>query len=645
MRSAALSRLAAPGHGGVTISGGFWARRQRTNRLVSLPLGRDRLEEAGNLGNFREAAQGAQHAPARGLPVFDSDVYKWLEAVGWELGRRPDPEAADSLRKLSGDVIGMIQSAQAPDGYVGSWYRTVESRFSDLLYGLELYNAGHLFQAGVALARGAGDDRLLGVSARFADYIATVFGPGRRPGIPEHPGIEMALVALYRTTGADRHLELAEFFLNQRGHAQLTGGPFGPRYRQDDIPFRDSHVARGHAVMAAYLACGALDVFAETGDRGLLDAAVAQWEDMVACRMYLTGGVGSRHKDEAFGDSFELPPDRAYCETCAAVGVVMWSWRLLLITGQARYADLIERVLFNAFAVGVSLDGRSYFYVNPLQVRAGHQDSEDGRGRAARSDWYQIACCPPNVMRTLSSLENYFATTTPDGVQIWQFAASRLAVTVADQQAVLTVETDYPSGGRVTVRVDHAGPAPFELALRVPAWCQDAHGHITGSSTDRNGRVQADGGKARLQGGTLWRVRRRWHPGDEMILDLAMPARITVADPRIDAVRGCGAVERGPLVYCLEETDAGTPGQLESIRLAGTGDFTPATTQISGEPVTVLRGQGETEPAPPSASFPYHTATTPAQHPASPAAIQLIPYFAWGNRHPGQTMRTWIPRW
>jgi DUF1680 family protein len=311
--------------------------------------------------------------------------------------------------------------------------------------------------------------------------------------------------------------------------------------------------------MASYLACGALDVFTETGDRALLDAAIAQWEDMAARRMYLTGGVGSRHKDEAFGDPYELPPDRGYCETCAAIGVIMWSWRLLLITGEPRYADLIERVLFNAFAVGVSLDGRSYFYVNPLQVRAGHQDPEDGRGRAARSGWYEIACCPPNVMRTLSSLDNYFATTTPGGIQIWQYAPSQLDVTIDRQQAGLTIQTGYPDDGRV------------------------------------------------------------------------------------DAVRGCAAVERGPLVYCLEETDTGSAGQLEAIRLGDDAGFTPAGIQISGEPVTVLRGQGHTQPAPRSGLFPYHAANA-AQAPASPAGLQLIPYYAWGNRQPGQTMRTWIPR-
>ena len=630
-----------------SIIDGYWARRQQANRLVGEPSGFESLQRAGTLANFAAVAAGGPASSHRGEYFADSDVYKWLEAVGWELGRGAEDADAQQLRSAADQAIMLVQGAQAADGYLHTWHQlnAPDRRFTDLAAAHELYCAGHLFQAGVALARGAGDDRLLGVSTRFADYIATVFGPGRRQGIPGHPEIEMALVGLYRSTGTDRYLELAEFFIDQRGHRLLGDVHYGARYRQDDVPFRDAAQARGHAVRAAYLACGALDVFTETGDRALLDAAVAQWEDMVGRRMYLTGGVGSRHKDEAFGDPFELPPDRAYCETCAAIGVIMWSWRLLLITGQPRYADLIERVLFNAFAVGVSLDGRSYFYVNPLQVRAGHQDPEDGRGRAARSGWYEIACCPPNVMRTLSSLDNYFATTTPGGIQVWQYAPAQLDVTIDRQQAGLTIQTGYPDDGRVTVRVDHAGHAPFEIALRIPAWCHDARGHLTTGSPDGNGRPQPGAGE-RLEAGTLWRVHRRWQRGDEITLSLEMPARLTIADPRIDAVRGCAAVERGPLVYCLEETDTANTagaGQLETLSLGDDAGFTPAGIQISGEPVTMLRGQGHTQPAPDSGLFPYHPATT-AQAPATPAALQLIPYYAWGNRHPGQTMRTWIPR-
>jgi len=624
-------------HGNVLITGGFWGRRQQANRTVSLPLSHQRLEEAGNLENLREAARGETRPPSRGLPVFDSDIYKWLEAVGWELGREPDQLGPPFVRNLADDVIKALRAAQSPDGYVGSWYRSPGARFSDMLNGLELYNAGHLFEAAVAWQASAGDDRLLTVAQRFADHIGSIFGPGRRTGIPEHPGIEMALVQLFRATGEERYLDLGQFFFEQRGRGSLPGGLFGPRYRQDEMPFRQARSARGHAVMNAYLACGALDIYAETGDRQLLDAAVAQWEDMISRRMYVTGGAGSRHKEESFGDPFELPPDRAYCETCAAVGVVMWSWRLLLATGEPRFADIIERVLWNAFAVGVSLDGRQYFYVNPLQVRAGHVDAEDGRGRAARSDWYEIACCPPNVMRTLSSLERYFATTSANGIQLWQFASMRLAATAYGHPFRLTVRTDYPTQERVVVRVDEAGPAAAEIALRIPGWATGADGWL--KCADQSG---ISGIGDRPEPGTLWRVRRQWRAGDELVLNLPMPSRVTAADPRVDAVRGCVAVERGPLVYCLEEADLSGPQQLESTCLSPDTIFHTESLNIGDEPVTALVGEAQARALPSADGLPYY----PASHTrlAQPAdAVRLVPYGVWGNRHPGQTMRVWIP--
>ena len=451
--------------------------------------------------------------------------------------------------------------------------------------------------------------------------------------MPEHPGIEMALVELYKATGVERYLSLASFFLEARGHELLPSRPFGPRYRQDDVPFRQAREARGHAVMSAYLACGALDVYVETGDRQLLEAAVAQWEDMVARRMYLTGGVGSRHKDESFGDPYELPPDRAYAETCAAIGVLMWSWRLLLITGEPRYAELAERVLFNAFAAGVSLDGTSYFYVNPLQVRAGHVDPEDGRGRAARSPWYEIACCPPNVMRTLSSLGRYFATTDSTGVQIWQFAPSRISVDVGGTPLDLDVQTGYPLEGRVAVRVERATAQPLEIALRVPAWAKGAVGTVRcGPDESRDAEVEP---------GTLWRVTRQWRDGDELILDLPMRARLIRPHPRIDAVRGCAAFERGPLVYCLEEVDAGGAQRLESLRVDTSAPLTETEQMIGGDPVVALQAQADICGPRDDDNFPYRSEDWWAS--SAHAGLTLVPYFAWGNRRPGETMRVWVP--
>lgn len=603
---------------------------------MSEVAGFDNLRQSGALGNLELVAAGGPARLRRGELFADSDVYKWLEAVGWELGRDGSGNEAQVLRRMADHAITVIEQAQAPDGYLDSWFQlnAPQQRFTDLAASHELYCAGHLLQAGVAWHESLDDDRLLRVAQRFADCIGSVFGPGGRDGIPGHPGIETALVSLYRATGERRYLELAEYFIDQRGHGMLAGAEFGPRYRQDDVPFRRSWSARGHAVMAGYLASGALDVFLETGDERLLDAAVAQWEDMVSCRMYVTGGVGSRHKDESFGDPFELPPDRAYCETCAAVATVMWGWRLLLATGEPRYADVIERVLFNAFAAGVSLDGKSYFYVNPLQVRARRQDPEDGRGAAARAPWYPIACCPPNVMRTVSSLGQYFATATDDGVQLWQFAPGRVVATVAGHPFELTVSTDYPLSGRISVRVEQAGPEPVELGLRVPGWAQSAHGMVRPAG---NENVLAGD----PQPGAVWRIRRHWQPGDELVLDLPLPVRLTTADPRIDAVRGCVAVERGPLVYCLEEADAGGPAELEALILPADAAFTAVHTEIS-EPVITLAAPARQQPLP-TPAWPYPSLLAAGTAASGQVSIHLVPYSTWGNRRPGQAMRVWLP--
>ena len=457
----------------------------------------------------------------------------------------------------------------------------------------------------------------------FADCIGSVFGPGRADGIPGHPGIETALVTLYRATGQRRYLELAGYFVDQRGHGMLAGAEFGPRYRQDDVPFRRSWSARGHAVMAGYLASGALDVFLKTGDERLLDTAVAQWEDMVSFRIYVTGGRFAAQR-RIIRRPVRVAPGPGLLRDLRRRATVMWGWRRLVATGEPRYADVIERVLFNTFTAGVSLDGKSYFYVNPLQVRARRQDPEDGRGAAARAPWYPIACCPPNVMRTLSSLGQYFATTTDDGVQLWQFAPSRVAVTVAGHPFELTVSTDYPLSGRISVRVEQAGPESVELGLRVPGWAQPAHGMVRPAGHDN---VLAGD----RQPGAVWRIRRHWQPGDELVLELPLPVRLTTADPRIDAVRGCVAVERGPLVYCLEEADAGGPAELEAVILPADAAFTAVHAEISGEPVIKLAVPARQRPLPTPA-----VVTRPRwQQRARPPAVRSAS--SWSPTPPGAT--------
>ena len=627
--SAAVLR---PIHAGdVSIGGGLWAERQRVNREVTIPYGFEQLERAGNFENLRLAA-GASEAAYAGLPhpFMDSDVYKWLEAAAWEVGRSPSP----ALEAMADRAIELVAAAQDADGYLDTYYQVLRPapRFTELPMGHELYCAGHLIQAAVAHARATDRTDLLDVAVRLADHVDGVLGPAGRPGVCGHPEIEMALVELYRLTGRERYLALATCFLDRRGHGLLGPGLFGPAYYQDERPVREARTVTGHAVRALYLACGVTDAFLETGERALLDAAVAQWEDMVGTRMYLTGGVGSHHRDESFGDPYELPPDRAYCETCAAIAGVMWSWRLLLATGEARYADLIERTLYNGFLAGVSLDGRRFFYVNPLQVREGHHVPKNRRGAAERQEWFGCACCPPNVMRLLSTLEHYLATTAAHAVQLHQYVPGTLRVALEGGDVVeLETVTDYPWSGRVEVIVVATGRGPWSLALRVPEWCR-------GASLTAGGERRRD-----LPAGAYATVSRAWQPGDRAVLELPMPARLTEPHPAVDAVRGCLAIERGPLVHCLEQVDAPAGVALADVAVVRGGDLREGFRHDLLGGVVTVRADGLAMGPHRAPGWPYRDvscADPPRQ--ARPVTLTAVPYFAWANRAPGP-MRVWVP--
>src|ERR1700759_1373465 len=335
-----------------------------------------------------------------------------------------------------------------------------------------MYCAGHLIQAAVAMRRTAGHDelagRLLTVAERVADQLVATFA-GQEKGLDGHPEIETALAELYRETGQRAYLDLARQFVDQRGHG-LAGNPGrGHRYLQDHLPVREAVTEEGHAVRALYLEAGVADVASETGDADLLASSIRRWEDMVAAKTYLTGGNGSRHSDEAFGDRYELPPDRAYNETCAAIASFHLSWRLLLATGQARYADLMERLLYNAFGASISTDGQRFFYVNPLQRRDDHVVEVE---EARRHEWFSCACCPPNIMRLLSSLQHYLATTAGETLYLHQFTGATVRTALAGGTLDVAMTADLPWSGRVTVRVTEAPPDPCGLALRIPSWSE-----------------------------------------------------------------------------------------------------------------------------------------------------------------------------
>jgi uncharacterized protein len=580
-----------------TITDGFWADRIRLNREQTLPHGFAWLKRSGTLGNFRVAAGAPGRYEALGeqfgviYPFLDSDAYKWLEAVGWELGREHDPALAAS----ADEAIEAVRAAQRPDGYLNTYVQVVApgTEFQNLAWGHELYCIGHLIQAAVAWHRALGDDRLLDVALRAVETIERELGPAGRDGIDGHPEIEMALVELYRTTGDRRHLELGVRMLELRGRGLIGEAHMGAAYWQDHLPVREAPTVAGHAVRQMYLDCGVVDAATELADGELLDAVRRRWDDMVESRMYLTGGIGSRHRDEAFGDPFELPPDVAYNETCAAIASVMLGWRLLLATGDRRYADGIERTMYNAVLGGSSLDGCRFAYDNPLQRRT-HR-TPDGPDRGPRTEWKLCACCPPNLMRTLSTWQQYLATTDAAGVQVHQFAASEIVAPIGEGAARLAVSTGYPWSGGVAITVAQTPVQPWTLSVRAPTWAGQDPLHES----------------------------RSWRPGETIEFVFDMLPRVTLPDPRVDAIRGTAAFERGPFVYAVESADLDATAELEALRIRS--DEQP-TTQSRDDLADGVVGLVIRAEAPDGAGV------------AAPA----IPYFAWGNRDDG-AMRVWIP--
>jgi len=615
----------------VQITGGYWAELQHRNRSAILPHIGYWLERAGWLPNFDAAREQRLPAGRRGREFSDSEVYKALEAMAWELGRRPDAE----LQQRFDAVVARIAAAQEPDGYLNTEFGRPgqRPRWSDLEWGHELYCIGFVVQAAVARVRtGHPEDPLVRVARRAADLVCQVFGEDGIASVDGHAEIESALVELYRVTGEQRYLEQARLFIERRGRHMLKEIEFGREYFQDDVPVREAGVFRGHVVRALYLAAGAVDLADETDDDALRQAVARQWRRTVARRTYITGGMGARHQDEAFAEDFVLPPDRSYSETCASVASVMLAWRLLLAEGDPAYADLIERTLFNMVSTSPSADGRSFFYANTLHRRelGTPPDPDRPSARAAaslRAPWFEVSCCPTNVARTLASLSAYVATADDDGLQLHQYMSGTVGHRQADgQEFRVTVTTGYPHDGEVRVRIDGAAAdRPWSLSLRVPGWATQ------GASIEI-------GGHARSVGPGVVTERRLWQPGDEVVLRLPMEPRFTYPDPRIDAVRGCVAVERGPLVMALESVDVPAAASVNELRV----DATRPPRVVDGRVVVRCRRLSAHDQ-----DWPYSARTDERQEPRPDQAVELgdvplVAYHAWANRGPS-TMRVWLP--
>lgn len=605
----------------VRITGGFWADRQAVNGDASLAHIEHWMEREGWIGNFDAAASGTLAGGREGREFSDSEVYKLLEAMAWEIGRTGDEDLDARFVAL----VARVAAAQEPDGYLNTTFGRPgqRPRYSDLEWGHELYCFGHLFQAAVARARTRpDDDRLLTVARRAADHVVATFGPDGIASVCGHAEIEPALAELGRLTGERAYVDQAALFVERRGTGTLPDIELGRAYYQDDVPVREATVLRGHAVRANYLAAGAVDVAVETDDEDLLDALTTQWENTVARRTYVTGGQGSHHEGESFGDDFELPPDRAYSETCASIGSVMFSWRLLLAQGLPRYADLVERTLYNVVATSPSAKGTAFYYTNTLhQRRPGTVPPDDVASPRAssslRAPWFAVSCCPPNVARTLASLAAYVATTDDDGLQLHQYAPARIRTALPDGRRVeLDVDTAYPRDGVVRVTVAATEERPWTLTLRVPAWAQGA-------------TLRTPDGEQPAPAGTV-SVHRRFAAGDAVELHLPVEPRVSVADPRIDAVRGCVVVERGPEVLCVESVDVGGT-DVGTLRL----DLAAGVREVDGQVhATLVGGAFDDQP------WPYGSPAGTAD--GWSADVTLIPYHQWANRGPS-TMRVWIP--
>lgn len=578
----------------VKLSDAFWAPRIQTNREKSLPHNFKWCEQTGRISNFAKAAR-KMPGQFEGIFFNDSDVFKVLEGASYSLADKPDP----SLARTVDEVIAMIAAAQQPDGYLNTYYTLKEpgKRWSNLQAMHELYCAGHLIEGAVAHYRATGQRTLLDVAIKYADLIDQTFGPGKRPSICGHEEIELALVKLYQVTGEKRYLDLARRMLDLRGD-KTQREIWGPSC-QDHVPVRQQREIVGHAVRAMYLYSGVADVASYTGDPGLLEAMDAIWKDVVQKKMYITGGIGARHQGEAFGDPYELPNDTAYCETCAAIGLVFWAHRLNLMHGDAQYADVMERALYNGVLSGIALDGQRFFYVNPL--------ASDGKHH--RQPFFGCACCPSNVVRLVPSVPGYVYATSDDAIHVNLFAAGTATVTIKGAKVKLTQETKYPWDGKVKITVEPEKPCDMNFWLRVPGWCQGSNITVGGRFVEHASVVKGYVGVPCPHG-------RSWEAGDEIIYEMPMPVQRMQAHPLVKADTGRVAIQRGPIVYCFEAADNGGP--VREIVLAKDPKFA-----IEHRPdllggVTVIKALDH-----------------------AGRQLTAVPYYAWDHRQAGE-MAVWV---
>jgi DUF1680 family protein len=622
----------------VRITGGLLGQRQETNRAVTLPFALEQCEKADRLKNFDLAAEtmrrraagetSFQNKPPTSYTFDDTDVYKSIEGAAFSLSLKPDPELASLLERM----IARVAAAQEPDGYLYTW-RTMhpdspvhdwigQNRWEkDPILSHELYNLGHLYEAGVAHFQATGSRTLLDICLKSAELVYKDLADGDPPIATGHQVIEMGLTKLFLQTGDQRWLNLAKVLIDNRG----KGG--GSEYSQNHQQVVEQSSAVGHAVRANYMYSGMADVAAANGNEAYLAAITRIWDNVVGRKLYLTGGCGARSSGEAYGDDYELPHN-GYNETCAAIAFLFWNQRMFLMTGEAKYMDVFERALYNGVISGVSLSGDRFFYPNPLVYDG---KTKNNHGHAGRAPWFGCACCPPNIMRLLASLGGYVHAVRGKELFVNLYASGEASAKVAATTVRLTQTTNYPWDGAISLRLDPEKPAEFTLSLRIPGWVRgqplpsDLYRYDDPAPAAWSVRVNGETIRPELRDGYAT-LTRNWKKGDTVELHFDMPVRRVAGNDKIAATRGQVALERGPVVYAFEAPD--NAGNLADLALPASATFIPEHRPDLLQGVTILNISG---------------AARRTETGESPTTLTAIPYASWNNRGLS-AMRVWLPR-
>lgn len=572
----------------VEITDDFWQPRIKALSETTVPFCLDQCcTKTGRVNNFAVAA-GLVEGKWQGLFYDDSDLYKTIEGAAYSLQNEPNA----ILEAQIDSIVAIIAAAQRPDGYLDTYYLLEKpgEEWTDMDKH-EMYCCGHLIEAAIAYKDATGKRKLLDVAEKFANHLLSIFGPGKRDWVPGHPEIELALVKLYRETGRKDYLDLAHFLLEERGHGKADWGKW-TEYYVDAEPVAEMTRICGHAVRCMYLFTGMADWAAQSGSTEYIPALDRLWDNVVGANMYITGGIGSSRHNEGFTTDFDLPNEDAYCETCASVGMVMWNQRMNMLKGDGRYVDVLERAMYNGALAGISLSSDRFFYVNPLASAGNHH----------RKPWYGTACCPSQISRFLPSVGGYIYAVSTNEIWINLYIGSNTTVKVGGTSVAVKTKTEYPWDGDISISINPRWPKRFGVKLRIPQWCDNYEITVNGENV-----------KASICDGYAV-IERKWKKGDSISLALDMEPKMVAADPRVKADEGRRAIQRGPIVYCLEETD--NPNISDAVLDAGAVLDTAFEPQLLSGIVTVT-----------------------AHHKSGD--LKFIPYYSWDNRDPGR-MEVWV---